>query len=92
MPNLDQILEIEAQHKKEYPMTYNAKDMLLRGHLTVDEFESISKGEAMEKYIDNNPEAAYQEVYSVSFMPACRLPGIVRGCVYERFDCAGDTR
>lgn len=57
MPNLDEILEVEARHRKEYPRTYNAKDMLLRGHLTADEFESISKGEAMEKYIDNNPEA-----------------------------------
>lgn len=57
MSNIDKIIEIDAQHRKEYPITYNAKDMLLRGHLTTDEFESISKGEAMEKFIDNNPEA-----------------------------------
>lgn len=58
MPSIDKIIEIDAQHRKEYPLTHNAKDMLLRGHLTADEFESISKGEAMEKFIDNNPEAA----------------------------------
>lgn len=58
MPNLDKILAMDAQYRKEYPRTYNAKDMLLRGHLTAEEFDCVTKGEAMEKYIDNNPEAA----------------------------------
>ena len=58
MPNLDKILAMDAQYRKEYPRTYNAKDMLLRGHLTAEEFDCVTKGEAMEKYIDNNTEAA----------------------------------
>lgn len=58
MPDINEILAAEAQHQREYPKAYKAKDMLLRGHLTADEFECVSKGEAMEKFIDNNPEAA----------------------------------
>lgn len=61
MPDIGRILEIDAQNKKEYPKTYNAKDMLLRGHLTTDEFEYVSKGEVMEKFIDNNPEAVNEK-------------------------------
>lgn len=56
MPNLDKILAAEARHQREYPKTYRAKDMMLRGHLTVEEFECVSKGEVMEKFIENNPK------------------------------------
>lgn len=58
MPNLDKILASDAQYRQEYPKTYRAKDMMLRGHLTTEEFECVSKGEAMEKFIENNPKAA----------------------------------
>jgi len=57
MPNLDKILAMDAQYRKEYPRTYNAKDMLLRGHLTAEEFDCVVKGEAMEKFIENNPKS-----------------------------------
>ena len=55
MLNLDKILEADAQYRQEYPKTYRAKDMMLRGHLTAEEFECVAKGEAMEKFIENNP-------------------------------------
>lgn len=54
MPNLDKILAQDAQHRQEYPKTYRAKDMMLKGHLTAEEFNCVSKGEAMEKFIENN--------------------------------------
>ncbi len=57
MPNLDKILAMDAQYRKEYPRTHNAKDMLLRGHLTAEEFDCVAKGEAMEKFIENNPKS-----------------------------------
>ena len=57
MPNLDNIFAAEAQYRREYPKTYRAKDMMLRGHLTAEEFECVAKGEAMEKFIENNPKA-----------------------------------
>lgn len=57
MPNLDKILAMDAQYRKEYPRTYNAKDMLLRRHLTAEEFDCVAKGEAMEKFIENNPKS-----------------------------------
>lgn len=56
MPSLDKILAMDAQYRREYPKTYKAKDMLLKGHLTAKEFDQVAKGEAMEKHIDNNPE------------------------------------
>jgi hypothetical protein len=58
MPDLDKILAMDAQYRKEYPRTYNAKDMLLRGHLTAEEFDCVAKGEAMEKFIENNLTSA----------------------------------
>lgn len=54
MPDLDKILAMDAQYRQEYPRTYRAKDMLLRGHLTAEEFDCVAKGEVMEKFIDNN--------------------------------------
>lgn len=57
MFNLDKIFAADAQYRQEYPKTYRAKDMMLRGHLTADEFVCISKGEAMEKFIDNNSKS-----------------------------------
>lgn len=58
MPDLDKILAMDAQYRQEYPKTYRAKDMLLRGHLTAEEFDCVAKGEAMEKFIENNPKSA----------------------------------
>lgn len=56
MPNLDNILAMDAQYRQEYPKTYRAKDMMLRGHLTAEEFDCVAKGESMEKFIENNPK------------------------------------
>ena len=58
MLDLDKILTIDAQYRQEYPKTYRAKDMMLKGHLTAEEFDCVSKGEAMEKFIENNPKSA----------------------------------
>lgn len=57
MPNLDKMLAIDAQYRQEYPKTYRAKDMMLRGHLTAEEFNCVSKGEAMEKFIENTSKS-----------------------------------
>lgn len=52
MSNLDRILAIDEQNRLEYPKTYKAKDLLLKGHLTTEEFNRIAKGEVMDRYID----------------------------------------
>lgn len=57
MATLDEILAKDAQYRQEYPKTYRAKDMMLRGHLTAEEFDCVAKGEAMEKFIENNPKS-----------------------------------
>lgn len=57
MATLDEILAKDAQYRQEYPKTYRAKDMMLRGHLTAEEFDCVAKGEVMEKFIENNSKS-----------------------------------
>lgn len=57
MATLDEILTMDAQYRQEYPKTYRAKDMMLKGHLTAEEFDCVAKGESMEKFIENNSKA-----------------------------------
>lgn len=54
MRNLDEILATDARYREEYPKTYRAKDMMLKGHLTAEEFDCVSRGESMEKFIENS--------------------------------------
>lgn len=53
MSNLDKIFEADRRARKEIPLSVNAHDLYMKGHITADEFKNVAKGERAARLVDD---------------------------------------
>lgn len=60
MSSIDKILQADASYQKACPLSANAQDLFMKGHITAEEFKTISKGEAIAMSISKEPKSELQ--------------------------------